>query len=299
MNVSASSNLPNYISSSTDIKWPGKTDEAQWSIYLGRVDEDFIDLYDMALVAGRNFNRDEDPPGRAALINESAVKALKWDYPIGRELINWKDTARIVGVMKDFHQHSLHQAIMPLQLFLNDKERYVSVRISGQDMDRTVADIQKTKESFSDVYPFNYTFFDDEFDKAYKSEQKTGKAAGWFTIITIIIACLGLYGLATFTAEQRIKEVGIRKVLGAPALQLVYMLSKDFTYLVFISFIVAVPLAYYFMDRWLNDFAYHIPINFSAFLITLVGMVVLALLTVGYRTFKVANSNPVDSLKEE
>ena len=248
---------------------------------------------------GRNFTRQSDRPGKVALINESAAGALGWDEPVGRELINWKDTFRIVGIMKDFHQHSLHQAIMPLQLLFNDKDWYVSVRVSDENVSRTLTLIKKTKESFSNTYPFYYAFFDDEFNKAYEKEQKTGKAVQWFTIITIIIACLGLYGLATFTAEQRIKEVGIRKVLGAQVLQLVYMLSRDFTWPVLISFLIAVPVSWYFMDKWLSDFAYHIPINITIFLITFIGMIILAWLTVGYRTVKVARSNPVDSLKEE
>ena len=297
--VASSTSLPNYISSNTGIQWPGKPEDVAWSIYTGRIDDDFINLYDIKIVEGRNFSLETDRPGKAVLINESAARALEWDNPIGRELINWKDTARIVGIMKDFHQHSLHQAIMPLQLFLSDKEWYLSVRITGEDMPYTLAAIKNTKDAFSNTYPFNYTFFNDEFNKAYMKEQKTGRAAGWFTVITIIIACLGLYGLAAFTAEQRIKEVGIRKVLGAPVLQLVYMLSRDFTYPVIISFLLAVPVAYFFMNRWLSDFAYHIPVNITVFLITFTGMVVLAWLTVGYRTLRVANSNPVNSLKEE
>lgn len=297
--VATSTSLPNYISSSTVARWPGKPEGSEWQIYMGGVDDDFIILYDIEIVKGRNFSQELDRPGKAVLINESAARALRWDNPIGGELINWKDTARIVGIMKDFHQHSLHQTIMPLQLFLSDKEWYVSVRITGENINKTLVEIQKTKESFSNTYPFNYTFFDDEFNQAYKKEKKTGKAAGWFTIITIIIACLGLYGLATFTAEQRIKEVGVRKVLGAGVLQLVYMLSRDFTYPVIISFLLAAPVACYFMNRWLSDFAYHAPINITVFLITFIWMIVLAWLTVGYRTFKVARSNPVDSLKEE
>lgn len=297
--VASSKNLPNYISSSTMARWVGMVEEEEFSIYQSMIDQDFIDLYDIDIVEGRAFSAELDRPGRAVLINESAARTLAWDNPFDRELISWKDTARIVGVIKDFHQHSLHQAIMPLQLFYSDKEWNVSIRITGENIPQTLAGIQKTKELFSETYPFNYTFFDDEFNKAYKKEQNTGKAAGWFTVITIIIACLGLYGLATFTAEQRIKEVGIRKVLGAPLTQLVFMLSRDFTYPVIISFVLAVPVSYYFMNHWLSNFAYHVPINFVTFLFTFCGMVMLAWFTVGYRTFKVAGSNPVNALKEE
>ena len=164
--VASSTNLPNYISSSTVARWPGKPEELEWSIYDGRVDDDFINLYDIEIVEGRNFSKELDRPGKAVLINESAARALGWDNPLGRELCNWRDTARIVGIMKDFHQHSLHQAIMPLQLFLSDKEWYLSVRVSGEDIPQTLAEIRNTKESFSNIYPFNYTFFEDEFGNA-------------------------------------------------------------------------------------------------------------------------------------
>ena len=299
INVASSSNFPNYISSSNDIKWPGKPEEINWAIYTGHVDFDFIDLYDIEIVKGRNFSIEAGDDRGAVLINEASARSLGWDDPIGRELSNWRDTCTIVGIMKDFHQHSLHQEIMPLQLFFNDYQRDVSIKISGNNIEETLAGIKKTKEIFSDKYPFTYAFFDDEFDKAYKAEQKTGKLAKWFTIITIIIACLGLYGLAAFTAEQRIKEVGIRKVLGASVYHLIYMLSKDFTWPVLISFLISAPITYFSMQKWLGDFAYHIEISIFTFLVTLIIMILVAWLTVSYRTFKAANSNPVNSLTDE
>jgi putative ABC transport system permease protein len=188
---------------------------------------------------------------------------------------------------------------MPLQLFLNGYRRTVSVKVSGFDLKNTISEIRRVKESFSDKYPFTYSFFDEEFGKAYKVERKTEKMAEFFTIITIIIACLGLYGLATFTAEQRIKEVGIRKVMGAPVYQLIYMLSKDFTYPVFISFLISVPIAYYLMKNWLDGFAYHIEIGLFHFFATLVIMILIAWITISFRTFWVAGLNPVHSLRHE
>jgi len=297
--VTSSSNYPNNITSSNEINWPGKPEEINWAIYTGRVDYNFIDLYDIEIIEGRNFSREFGDENGAVLLNETAAKSLEWDNPIGRELSNWRDTCTIVGIMKDFHQHSLHQKIMPLQLFFNDNQWYVSMKISGENIEETLEGIKKTKESFSDKYPFNYTFFDDEFDNAYKTEQKTEKMARWFTFITIIIACLGLYGLAAFTAEQRIKEVGIRKVLGAPIFHLVYLLSRDFTWLVLISFLISTPISYFSMKGWLNDFAYHINIGVVTFLVTLIVMLLVAWVTVSYRTFRVANSNPVNSLRDE
>jgi len=299
LSVTSSSNLPNNISSSNDIRWPGKPEDINWAVYTGRVDFNFIDLYDIEIIEGRNFSREAGDENGAVLINESTAKSLPWDDPIGRELSNWRDTCTIVGIVKDFHQHSLHQEIMPLQLFFNDYQWNVSVKISGNNVEKTLANIKETKEAFSDKYPFTYAFFDDEFDKAYKTEQKTGKLAKFFTLITVIIACLGLYGLAAFTAEQRIKEVGIRKVLGAPVHHLIYMLSRDFTFPVLISFLISAPIAYYFMKKWLSGFAYHIQIGLFSFVATLIIMILVAWLTVSYRTYKVASSNPVNSLRNE
>jgi putative ABC transport system permease protein len=299
LNVSVSSNLPNNISSSTYVMWPGKPEDVKWMIYTGQVDQNFVDLYEIEMVQGRNFSMETGDKKGVVIINETAASALPWEYPLGKELVNWQDTCIIVGVMKDFHQHSLHQEIMPLQLFLNGHRRTVSVKISDNNLKQTISEIKRVKESFSNKYPFTYSFFDEEFDKAYKVERKTEKMAEFFTIITIIIACLGLYGLATFTAEQRVKEVGIRKVMGAPVYQLVYMLSKDFTYPVFFSFLISVPIAYYLMNSWLNGFAYHIEIGLFHFLVTLVIMILVAWITISFRTFRVASINPVDSLRHE
>lgn len=280
LNVASSSNLPHNITSSTYVNWPGKPEDISWMIYNGQADFSYLDLYDIEIIKGRNFSREAGDANGAVLINESAASALPWDDPIGEELIHWRDTSVIVGIIKDFHQHSLHQEIMPLQLFFNDYRWYVSVKISGNNMERTIADIQKVKEFLSDKYPFTYTFFDDEFNKSYKTEQKTGRLAKFFMLITIIIACLGLYGVATFTAEQRIKEVGIRKVMGAPVFHLMYMLSRDFTFPVLVAFLISAPVAYYLMQRWLSDFAYHISIGMFSFLITFIIMILIAWLTV-------------------
>lgn len=300
LNVASSTSLPNNISSSNHARWPGKPEDVEIIIYTASADFNFVDLYGLEIAEGRNFSKEFGDDNGAILINESAAKALGWEDPIGRELITWSnDTSKIVGILKDFHQHSLHLEIMPLQLFYNDIQIYVSVKIADDDMQNTIASIQDTKESFSIKFPFDYSFFDEVFDKAYISEQKTGKLVNWFTGLTILISCLGLYGLASYTAEQRIKEVGIRKVLGASITKIVVLLSKNFTVLVLISFLVSAPIAYFLMMNWLEDFAYHIELSMVTFLGTLVIMIFVAWGTVGYRTFKAANANPVNSLKDE
>ena len=300
INVASSSSLPNNISSSTTASWPGKPEEIEITIYTGTADFNFVDLYGMEIVEGRNFSKEFNDDNGAILINESAVKALGWVDPIGRELVTWGgDTSKIVGILKDFHQHSLHLEIMPLQIFYDENQWYVSVKISADDLQKTLASIQDTKESFSTKYPFDYSFFDEVFDKAYISEQKTGKLVNWFTGLTILISCLGLYGLASYTTDQRIKEVGIRKVLGASVSKIIVLLSKNFTVLVIVSFLISAPLAYFLMENWLEEFAYHIELNIITFMGTLIIMVFVAWGTVGYRTFKAANSNPINSLKDE
>ena len=279
----------------TDVDKLDITRQADLETYFQEHTVDFL----VNCAAYTAVDKAEEEPVKATLINETAAKALPWEDPLGKELVNWRDTCIIVGILKDFHQHSLHQEIMPLQLFLNEQRRTVSVKISGNNLNHTISEIKRVKESFSNRYPFIYSFFDEEFDKAYKVERKTREMAEFFTIITIIIACLGLYGLATFTAEQRIKEVGIRKVMGAPVYQLVYMLSKDFTIPVFFSFLISVPIAYYLMKNWLNGFAYHIEIGVFHFLLTLILMVLIAWITISFRTFRVASLNPVNSLRHE
>jgi len=297
LNVTSSSILPNGSLGSNNIRWPGKDDAINWQICTGRVDFNFIDLYEIEIIEGRNFSREAGDENGAILINESAASLLDWEDPIGRKLSDWRDTCTIVGIMKDFHLHPLHKEIMPLQLFFHDSDKKISIKITSHNIEKTLAGIKKIKDSFSEKYPFTYTFFDDEFRKTYVAEQKTGKLVNWITIITIIIACLGLYGLAAFTAEQRIKEVGIRKILGAPAFHLMYLLSKDFTFLVIISFLISAPIAYFSMQKWLSSFAYHIDVSIFFFIITLIAMLIIAWLTVGYNTFKIVNANPVDSLK--
>ena len=175
----------------------------------------------------------------------------------------------------------------------------MSVNIAEANTYKTIASIKKAKEARSEKYPFTYSFFDDEIDKTYKSEMKTGELAKWFALIAIIIACLGLFGMATLNAEQRTKEIGIIKIQGASVFDLVFMLSKDFTRFVIIAFIISSPIAYFFMKRWLSDFAYHVKFGALIFVSTLVIMLVLSWITIGYRAFRFANSNPVDALRDD
>ena len=189
--------------------------------------------------------------------------------------------------------------IEPLQIFQRTGQFHVSVKVEGTNVDETVEALEAKYQSFNPKYPFSYSYFDDIFDRAYQSEMKMAKMANWFTGLAILIACLGLYGLAAHKVQHRIKEVGVRKVLGASVAKILVLLSRDFVVLLLVAFVVAAPVAYFVMDGWLNDFAYHVEINFLTFVLALLMMILVAGLTVGYRTWSAAVRNPVEALREE
>jgi len=300
VSVAGGSSLPNNISSSTNARWPGKDKEIELPIYTGQVDYDYFELFELKFIEGEGFRRGMESDKKGVVLNETAVKAIGWDEPIGKQYItNRGDTGRVIGVLKDFNQHSLHLAIEPLQLFFRESHRRISVKIAGDQLNATVAAIEAKFNALNPEYPFDYNYFDDIFDRAYLSEMKTAQLAKWFTGLTILVACLGLYGLASHKVQQRIKEVGIRKVLGASVFRILALLSKDFVKLLFISFLIAAPAAYYIMNGWLDGFAFHISIGFFTIIVTLGMMILVAGLTVGYRTYRAAVRNPIEALREE
>lgn len=299
--VASSHSLPNNINSNSIAEWPGRKPNEDIRIYNNRVDHDYVSLYGLELAEGRNFDAEIDSDKKAILLNETAVKVLGWDQPIGREMIDWwGDTGKVVGVLKDSYQHSLYRYMQPSQVFFSDENhRRVSVRLEGASSSQVISQIEDVFASFTPSYPFEYAFFDEIFSSAYESEMKTAELVNWFSIFFIVIACLGLYGLAAHKVQHKIKEVGVRKVLGASITRILILLSKDFALLLVIAFVLAAPLAFYFMNNWLNDFAYHVSINLFNFALALVLMLLVAGLTVGYRTYRAAVRNPVESLREE
>ena len=298
--VSSSNSLPNNISSNTTANWVGKKQDEKVVLYTNTADYDFVDLYELEIVEGRNFDPNIATDESAVLLNESAVKALGWEEPIGKQMMRWfGDTGRVVGVLKDFHAHSVHLEIEPIQIFQRSGQFNVSIKVEGERLEETLKAIESTYESFEPLYPFDYNFFDDIFDRAYLSEMKTAELANWFTVLAIVVACLGLYGLAAHKVQHRIKEVGVRKVLGASVSRILVLLSRDFMMLLILAFVIAAPVAYYVMEGWLNGFAYHTEINLVTFAIAFVVMILVAGLTVGYRTYRAAVRNPVKSLREE
>jgi putative ABC transport system permease protein len=303
--VTATDTLPNNIQSQTGPKWPGMPEDfGNFDIYISYVDEEYLDVYGMDLVQGRNFSLEFPSDAQSAFIfNETLAKTLEWEQPLGREFQSWDgETGRIIGVIEDFNFHSLHRHIDPMYLYYRKDQGwiyYLSAKIRGSHIPETLGFMEKTWKKFSPAYPFNYSFFDDIFDRAYRLEQRLGSMFNVFSILAVVIACLGLFGLAAFTAEQRTKEIGVRKVLGASQKNIFVLLSKEFTKWVFIANFFAWPVAYLAMNRWLQNFAYRAPLVPWIFVLATALAAAVALGTVATQILKVASTNPVDVLRYE
>ncbi|WP_224998684.1 ABC transporter permease [Cesiribacter sp. SM1] len=269
------------------------------------VDDHFIPAYGIEMVAGRNFSREFGQDTAAFVINEAAARVLglpSAEDAIGKEFQYHNRKGRLVGVMRDFHFESLHQRILPLVFFkpLPPFEYgAVSVKIAGQQVPAALAQLENSWKRFSPETPLEYSFLDDTYAQLYQAEQRQGTIFTIFSCIAIAIACLGLFGLSAFTISQRVKEIGIRKVLGADTSTIVALLSKDFLKLVLVAAIIAFPLAWWAMDQWLQDFAYRIDIPVWAFLLAGMLAAVVAFLTISYQAVKAALSNPVKNLRTE
>lgn len=274
------------------------------------VDEDYIKTLGLKLLAGRNFSKDISSDVSAYIINETAVRELglgSAEQAIGKTLSwpTWRNpdslkTGPVIGVVKDFHYKSLHEKIEPsvLQIYPQAYSK-VAVKISSSEIEPIIGEIKNVWNRYSPDYPIEYNFLDESFGKMYKGEDKLKTLLSLFTAITIFVSCLGLLGLAAYAAERRKKELGVRKVLGATVGGLVVMLSKDFVKLVLISLLLASPIAWYFMNQWLDNFPYRITISWWMFAVAGGLAVLLALLTVTFQTVKAALSNPVQNLRPE
>ncbi len=287
---------------------PGATGEETHLIWTYVTDPDFVKTYRIKMAAGRYYDRDRQADLQAAVINETALEDLGLTDPIGKQIValgptrDQERTFTIIGVMKNFHFESLHYKIRPLIVHLagpNQRGRYVSVRIRPENIRETTAFIEKTWKKFAGNQAFEYEFLDDHLARIYQAEQKTEQIFFSFSLLAIIIASLGLFGLATFAAEQRTKEIGIRKVLGATETGIIVLLSRQFTKWVILANIIAWPIAYFFMRRWLQRFAYQTDLSPWPFVLALAAVMFTSLLTVSYQTIKAALANPVDSLKYE
>jgi len=303
INVSCSDRLPAAISSQSTALLEGEDgEEKQLPIYIAHVDYDFLDVYEIELLFGRNFSREfSTDTSNAVIVNQTTYEQMGWGEPVGKNFSVWSvRDGQVIGVVKDFHFQSLHLKIEPAVLILRPaRANYISARIRGDNISETVGFIRKTFEKYSLNHPFEYSFFDETFYRMYKAEQRLGEIFRYFSLLAIFIACLGLFGLASFMVENQRKAIGIRKVLGASTSRIVYIFSKEFSKLVLIANVIAWPVAYFAMSRWLEDFAYRISIGVWVFILSAIIAFVIALVTVGYHAVKAAVANPVDSLRYE
>jgi putative ABC transport system permease protein len=304
--ITASSNVPgdgNVGSWSMNFaKKNGDTLKTELSIYL--TDFTFLQQYNIPMVAGRSFSEQyAADTTESMLINETALRKLGFSSAaeaIGVKVDMYPKDAKVIGVYKDFHFQSLQKAVEPLAMRILPRNfRLLSIQIESLNVRQTVEAIEKEWKQLVPERPMEFTFLDESFNKQYDSEIKFAQVFSVFTTIAIIIACLGLFGLALFSVQQRTKEIGIRKVLGASIVNIGAMLSKDFIVLVVVAILVASPIGWYAMNRWLQDFEYRISISWWIFILAGVAAIMIAVLTICYHTIKAGMANPVTSLRTE
>ncbi len=301
--------LPVNTTNNNQIYFPGQTLSGNGSHIMDNywVDHDYINTLGMEIVDGRDFSRDFPSDSSAVILNESAAKKFGFETPVGSyvstiggdEDSTYADSYKVIGVVKDFHFKSMKQNIEGLVLHLGKRSGYISFKIKTEDATETIAYLRNLWDEFAPGQPFDSSFLDERFDRMYAAENKIGQIFGVFAFLAIFIACLGLFGLASFTAEQKRKEIGIRKVLGASVTSIVNKLSFNFIKLVVISFLIAAPIAYYGMQQWLDDFAYRAEIQSWIFILAGTSAVVIAWLTMGLQSWKAARTNPAHSLRNE
>lgn len=318
LGVSGSLSLPSSIGVYNTVTWEGATENQEIAINFNRVDYDFLDTFEIALVAGRKFSpdfsadaiSDSDVSGpenpRSIIINQEAARQFGWDDPIGKKVIEVYGGVRnyntVVGVIEDFHFNSLRQSIRPLKLFLStDNNRYVSVKIGMEGVAETLEFIEAAWKRVYPGVPFDYFFFDSVLDQRYRAETSLKRLFEYFSALAVFIGCLGLLGLASYAAERRSKEIGIRKVLGASSPQILMLLSREFTRWILVANLFAWPVAYFAMHSWLDGYAYRINLNTQWGFFVLAGLLALliALLTVVFQALKAALSDPAKTLKYE
>ena len=309
-NVGGSAYFPGGVNVSDMILYKeGQNMQQGKDIRMNYVDTRYLQTLNIQPVAGRLFS--DDYPGdtaNAIIINENAVKAVGFSSPrqaVGKKLFfDWKDSTYnlpIVGVVKDFHYEDLHLPVTPygFQLSSQPQYNYMMIHAKQGNMNSILRTIQSTWHNLNPTEPFEYSFLDEDFQKNYEAENRLASIVGYFTAIAILISCLGLFGLATFSAEQRIKEIGVRKALGATVTGIVALLSKDFLKLVAVAIVIASPIAWWIMNKWLRDFAYRVSINWKVFVITTIVALLIALVTISFQAIRAAIANPVKSLRTE
>ena len=301
VNVTAGSQSPISVGhSTTGPEWDGKDPDDNTLFYVITTGYDYIETMKMEMIAGRTFSRDYGTDSMNVVVNESAARAMGMDQPVGQRLDMWEREGQIIGVVKDFHMASLYESIEPLVIRLEPEDPgmlFIRTRVGMTT--EAIAAFEKTFNAFNPEYPFEFQFLDSAYEEMYRSEAVIGKLANYFTVLAIFIACLGLFGLASFTAERRTREIAIRKVLGAPLGNIVWLLSRDFFLLIAIAFAVGAPIAYFLMNNWLSDFEFHVDLSYGVFITAALALILITTGTIGYQSVKAAVANPADSMRAE
>ncbi|WPP48829.1 ABC transporter permease [Catalinimonas niigatensis] len=301
--VTASSQSPHLITNAQGgLTVKGQGENQAYQLNRLFVDYDFLSAFDIPLKEGRNFSRAHASDSMALILNEAAVRQLGLDDPMQSEIDRDGEMYHVVGVVEDFHFQSLHNEIAPLFILLGPNPSYyndLEIRISGEDVPGTLAFLEESWKKFTPDTPFNFSFLNQDYEALYRTEMRLGKVFGIFTGLAIFVACLGLLALVAFMAEQRSKEIGIRKVLGASARSIIILLSQGYTKLILLSLLLAVPLSYLAMQQWLADYAYRVNMDLWIFLGAGIAALLIAWLAVSFQAIKAATANPVDSLRNE
>ncbi|MEM6737318.1 MAG: ABC transporter permease [Bacteroidota bacterium] len=282
------------------VQWPGKDPNSQISMRILHVNFDFVDVMKMQLDSGRDFDIRLGSDSLNYLVNETAAKVMGFEDPLGQQLSFWGASGKIIGVVKDFHTTSLYNTIEPTIIQLRPlSTSWLYLRTNPGSSEMALAGLEKIHKRLNPQYPFEYRFLDESYLEAYLNEQSVRQLSYYFTVFALIITFLGLMGLSVFSTQKRLKEISIRKVMGAPLANLILLLSKDFLILITVSAIVAIPFAYYLMQDWLNKFAYHTELGISTFLFAGVGTALIVLMVVGFYAAKISGINPVDAMRTE
>jgi ABC-type antimicrobial peptide transport system permease subunit len=300
--VSRTGQEPTNITSSTSgIDWEGKAANSKPTFGNAGVGYDFIKTMDLQLAQGRDFSRDFATDSAGFILNEEAVKMTGYKDPIGKSFTLWGRKGNIIGVVKDFHFNSLHVPVNAMVMYLNEKDERgtILVKTMPGETKAALTGLKTLYKQLNPKFPFTYEFADEEYSKLYMSEQMVGKLSNYFAFLAISISCLGLLGLAMFTAEQRIKEIGIRKVLGATVTDIAGLLSRDFLKLVLIAAFIAFPIAWWAVNSWLQNFQYKITVGWQTFALAGFAAIMIALVTVSFQAIKAAIANPIKSLRTE
>jgi putative ABC transport system permease protein len=290
--------LGNYSHAGGGIDWEGKDPNLHIEYYGNAADVGFFETMNLQVVEGRAFSR-SFADSSSVIFNESAIKSMSLKDPVGKTVSLWGEKKQIIGVLKDYHFESLYKKIGPAFFTFSQNNPTTIVKIKAGAEQQTIARIKRLYNKYNSGLDFSYAFLDDDYNAVYASEQRVALLSRYFAGIAILISCLGLFGLVAFTAQRRQKEIGVRKVIGASVSNIAAMLAKDFLALVCFSLLIATPISWWAVNKWLQTFAYRINVTPLVFVITGLCVILITLLTISFQSIKAALANPVKSLRSE